>query len=113
MDLCHTGKSILRSPSAVRGVTWRDARVKALPAQHEGLKGYRSIGNLVEPWKSSIVPRLREKLVTEPAHCSAYAYINMVIGKRDFALYSRVHPWDHVAGVLMFERVGWPGGISR
>ena len=88
------------------GALWRGDRLAPHAAPKPPLKGYRAIGNLAEPWKSQLVPRLRAAHETEPAKCSAYAYINVLTGARDFALYSRVHPWDHAAGVLMLREIG-------
>ncbi len=88
------------------GATWRGEALGPLPLVDRPLKGYRAIGNMVEPWKSRLIPKLKEKFETEPVHCSAYGYISLVRGLHDFALYSRVHPWDHAAGVLMLGEIG-------
>jgi len=87
------------------GVTWRGERLGELAPATGAFKGYRAIGNMAEPWKTTLIPRLKQEFVTEPVHCSAYGYLNLVQGLRDFALYSRVHPWDHVAGVLMLTEI--------
>lgn len=88
------------------GVTWRGERLGQIGSATKPLNGYRAIGNMAEPWKTHLIPRLKETYNTEPVHCSAYGYINLVRGLRDFALYSRVHPWDHAAGVLMLWEIG-------
>ncbi len=88
------------------GASWRGEALAPVAATQGPLKGYRAIGNLAEPWKSRIIPKLKESFETEPVHCSAYGYINLIRGLRDFALYARVHPWDHVAGVLMLREIG-------
>ncbi len=88
------------------GATWRGEALAPVAPSPGPLKGYRAIGNLVEPWKSRFIPKLKEKFETEPVHCSAYGYINLIRGLHDFALYARVHPWDHVAGVLMLCEIG-------
>lgn len=88
------------------GVTWRDERLRSLAPLDGDPEGYRAIGNMAEPWKTQLIPKMKEALKTEPAHCSAYAYLNLVRGLRDFALYSRVHPWDHAAGVSMLWEIG-------
>lgn len=88
------------------GATWRGQRLGPVAPSNGPLTGYRAIGNMIEPWKSQIVPRLRENFETETMHCSAYAYVELIQGNRDFALYSRAHPWDHAAGVLMLTEVG-------
>jgi len=88
------------------GATWRGERLGSVAPKQGPLQGYRAIGNMLEPWKSQIVPRLRENFETESMSCSAYAYVQLIQGQRDFALYSRAHPWDHAAGVLMLTEVG-------
>jgi len=88
------------------GATWRGEALPPLSLMDRPLKGYRAIGNMAEPWKSRLIPKLREKFETEPVNCSAYGYISLVRGLHDFALYSRVHPWDHAAGVLMLGEIG-------
>lgn len=88
------------------GVTWQGDRLSAIGAAAGTPVGYRSIGSLGQEWQDTMVPALRAKTETGPARCSAYAYINLVRGERDFALYSRVHPWDHAAGVMMLGEIG-------
>ncbi len=88
------------------GASWRGEALAAVAAPTGPLKGYRAIGNLAEPWKSQLIPKLKENFETEPVHCSAYGYINLICGLHDFALYARVHPWDHAAGVLMLREIG-------
>jgi len=88
------------------GATWRGAPLAPLPAPEEPLTGYRAIGNMAEPWKSRLVPRLRGAFETETVSCSAYGYIDLARGVRDFALYSRCWPWDHAAGVLILGEIG-------
>ena len=88
------------------GATWRGEALEPVAQSGRPRKGFRAIGNLAEPWKSQVVPRLRAKYETDPAKCSAYVYIYLVRGLSDFAVYSRVHPWDHAAGVLMVREIG-------
>ena len=88
------------------GAFWAGERLAPVPAFDGPMTGYRAIGNLMEPWKSDMIPRLRAGFETEPARCSAYVYIHLIRGASAFALYSRVHPWDHAAGVMMVREVG-------
>ncbi len=43
-------------------------------------------------------------------HCAAHEYLNIASGNSDFAIFSHMKPWDHLAGVLMVEEAG---GIVR
>lgn len=88
------------------GATWANEKLGAIAPSTAPLKGYRAIGNMAEPWKSSLIPRLRDSFETDPARCSAYVYIHLLRAKRAFAIYSRVHPWDHAAGVMMLREIG-------
>ena len=88
------------------GVSWDGERMSASDDQVVALTGYRAIGNLAEPWKSRLIPQLKTQFETQPARCSAYAYIKMIRGQEHFGLYSRCSPWDHAAGVLMLNEIG-------
>lgn len=88
------------------GVTWAGQKLGPLKGHDDPLIGYRAIGNMEEPWKSAIIPKLKNNFKTDPVHCSAYGYLNLIQGKKDFGLYSRCHPWDHAAGVLMLHEIG-------
>lgn len=43
-------------------------------------------------------------------HCAAHEYLRIAAGRSDFAIFSHMKPWDHLAGVLMVEEAG---GIVR
>lgn len=87
------------------GVQWNGADLTPV-ISCAPYSGYRAIGSLAEPWKSKLVPQLRSKFKTQLARCSAYIYLHLLRGDQDFALYSRCHPWDHAAGVLMLQEIG-------
>ncbi len=38
--------------------------------------------------------------------CCAHEYLRVVSGRSDFAVYSRVKPWDHLAGCLAVQEAG-------
>ncbi|GJL92848.1 inositol monophosphatase family protein [Hyphococcus sp.] len=88
------------------GASWRGEKLGPVSAASNPPVGYRATNSLDHAWKDRILPVLREKFETGPARCSAYAYINLVRGERDFAVYSRVYPWDHAAGILMLRELG-------
>ena len=88
------------------GVTWCGEAVSPVLSSAEELHGYRATNSLDHDWKDRILPVLRKKFETGPARCSAYAYLNLMRGTHDFAIYSRVHPWDHAAGALMLNEIG-------
>ena len=88
------------------GAEWRGEKLGSLTPADGPLTGLRAIGNIEEPWKTRMVPQLRAEFVTESVTCSAYGYIDLARGFRDFGLYSRCHPWDHAAGALMLQEIG-------
>lgn len=88
------------------GADWRGEKITAPAPKRTELQGYRGVGSLQGKWKDEWLPRFRESFETEPARCSAYAYINLARGLRDFSVYSRVYPWDHAAGVLIVREIG-------
>ena len=87
------------------GASWRNERLTPLPPEDRDFHGYRAVGSLKEPWKTRLTPRLREAFNTDPITCSAYGYIRLLTGARQFALYSRCHPWDHAAGQMMLGEI--------
>ena len=88
------------------GATWRGEKLPPVATSNDPLNGYRATNSINPEWKDRILPVLRDKFETGPARCSAYAYINLARGERDFAIYSRVYPWDHAAGILMLREIG-------
>jgi fructose-1,6-bisphosphatase/inositol monophosphatase family enzyme len=39
-------------------------------------------------------------------HCAAHEYLLVLTGQADFGIYSRVKPWDHLAGALAVNEAG-------
>ena len=72
--------------------------------------GLRSLGWLNDGWDSRIRRQIKDKVVTQAMHCSAYAYAKLLQGEFDFKISSRIHAWDHAAGVFMLEELGGAGG---
>ena len=93
---------------AVRGegTFWDGEPITCETERKSDVEGLRSVGWLHEPYKTDLTANLRANFVTEPAHCSAYGYIELARGDYDFSLYSRVHPWDHLAGGLLLNELG-------
>jgi fructose-1,6-bisphosphatase/inositol monophosphatase family enzyme len=88
------------------GVTWNGAPVRPRLAAADPPSGFRSVGWLTPAWRDRIGEAMKTRVATKAAHCSAYAYIRLARGEVDFALSSRIHPWDHVAGALALEELG-------
>lgn len=92
--------------SSGEGVSYKGSMLQSPLPRSDTISGYRAVGNLDEPWKSTLLPAMRSAFKTDPAHCSAYGYLDLIRARREFALYSRCHPWDHAAGVLMVSELG-------
>ena len=48
----------------------------------------------------------RALAVTPIPRCAAESYARLVLGQDDIALFQRILPWDHAAGVLFLEEAG-------
>jgi fructose-1,6-bisphosphatase/inositol monophosphatase family enzyme len=59
------------------------------------------------PWQNLV----QEQHVYDHAQsCAALEYTHLIRGERDFVVYHRMLPWDHVPGILLVEECG---GIAR
>ena len=38
--------------------------------------------------------------------CIAFEYVDIAKSKRDFAILSKLHPWDHIPGILLVKEAG-------
>lgn len=88
------------------GAAWRGEPLEPVAAPEGKMTGYRAMNSMAPAWKDRIMAVLKERFESERARCSAYAYINLARGDKDFAVYSRVNPWDHAAGVLLLRELG-------
>jgi len=68
----------------------------------------------------ALQPYIKEHLDTLKSHkahfCCAYEYVELLTGAGDFALYSRINPWDHLPGTFLVEEAGgyvrkWNGSV--
>lgn len=41
-----------------------------------------------------------------PLNCAGHEYLRLASGESDFAIYSRIRPWDHFAGTLAVKEAG-------
>lgn len=92
--------------SSGAGALINGGRIVCKPPTQTIPAGFRSSGWLSGEWRNRIVANLKKNVASQPAACSAYAYLRLLRGEADFALFSRVHPWDHAAGALMLAETG-------
>lgn len=48
--------------------------------------------------------------------CAAHEYLALATGERDFSIYKKIKPWDHLAGTLILREAGglsqhWDGSV--
>ena len=101
--------SLMCVASAGDGVTINGEKLPAA-LRRDKLIGCRAVGGLAQIHQNELVPKLRSGFETDTLHCSAYAYLKMLGGEKDFALFGQCAPWDHAAGVLSVREAG---GVAR
>ena len=103
------------------GVTLNGQRFHARPAGSAVLTG--TLDHTVPTLTGTVYQRLMPEAVraslnerpenvrfAESPQCAATEYTAMARGDRDFALYYRLHPWDHAPGALILREAG---GVAR
>jgi fructose-1,6-bisphosphatase/inositol monophosphatase family enzyme len=79
----------------------------ASSAEHTGTVYTRF---MPQPLADSLNARPENLRLAESPQCAAFEYARLARGDRDFALYYRLFPWDHVPGVLILREAG---GVAR
>jgi fructose-1,6-bisphosphatase/inositol monophosphatase family enzyme len=70
-------------------------------------RGFISRKFLPEKLKKELAPVLDQEFGNiETYLCCAHEYLDILAGKAYFSLYSRIRPWDHLAGAMMMEEAG-------
>ena len=71
------------------------------------MRGFISQKFLPEKMKNAVEPVLEQKFGTVDTYlCCAHEYIDILAGKAYLSLYSRIRPWDHLAGAMMMRESG-------
>ena len=74
-------------------------------------KGFISRKFLPENLKTKLKPVLENEFGDiETYLCCAHEYLDILAGKAHFSLYSRIRPWDHLAGAMMLREAG---GVTK
>jgi fructose-1,6-bisphosphatase/inositol monophosphatase family enzyme len=92
------------------GVTRNGERFTAPPAADGPLTGTLYTRLMPEAVRSALNTRPESLNVAESPQCAAFEYTRLARGERDFALFYRLLPWDHVPGVLIVREAG---GVAR
>jgi fructose-1,6-bisphosphatase/inositol monophosphatase family enzyme len=92
------------------GATCNGQRFVASPAGSAELTGTVYTRLMPPAVRSSLNARPEGVRPAESPQCAASEYTRLARGERDFALYYRLFPWDHVPGALIVREAG---GVAR
>lgn len=83
----------------------------AEPKRLEQMVGYASVAFLPQELRPEVLANLAKARLFANYRCAGHEYRTLVSGFADFALYSKLMPWDHLAGTLMVQEAG--GYVAR
>ncbi|MEQ8248630.1 MAG: inositol monophosphatase [Alphaproteobacteria bacterium] len=78
------------------------------PAAH--MQGCLNLRFAAESDKAGLVAAIPQIAPTLELRCAVQIYLNAAAGRSDFAVFHKMYPWDHAAGVLLHAEAG---GYSR
>ena len=79
------------------------------PAAFGAMTGALYVGKSRAPAMFERIKALRKRGRLGPrrfARCAAWEYIAMLTGRAHYAIFTRLLPWDHAAGILMIAEAG-------
>ncbi|HVW56059.1 MAG TPA: inositol monophosphatase [Rhizobiaceae bacterium] len=88
--------------SSGEGVACRVAERQPL-SESTGSVSWQSVG---EPLRSRLARNQGKSLAQVGYRCAAHEYRMLALGHMQFALYNKLMPWDHLAGVLIHAEAG-------
>jgi fructose-1,6-bisphosphatase/inositol monophosphatase family enzyme len=89
------------------GAWWRGARVRlAPPPDLPALTGPVNFKYFPEPVREQLKARRERVNAVRPLFCAGQEYLRLASGQIHFALFWRIQPWDHAAGVLLHREAG-------
>jgi fructose-1,6-bisphosphatase/inositol monophosphatase family enzyme len=80
--------------------------VASRPRPLSEMIGHVSWTYFQEPARSNILKGLVHTAGSADYRCAAHQYRSLAAGYYDFAVFGKLMPWDHAAGVLLFEEAG-------
>ena len=87
-----------------------DGAKRIYPKMDKALKdtrGFISRKFLPEKMRNELKPVLDEYFGNVETYlCCAHEYLDILDGGSYFSMYSRIRPWDHLAGAMMLEQAG-------
>lgn len=68
--------------------------------------GYVNFGFFPKSFRDNLKAMKQHLRDVKALRCAGHEYLNIAAGDDDFALYSRMKPWDHLAGTLAVQEAG-------
>jgi fructose-1,6-bisphosphatase/inositol monophosphatase family enzyme len=100
-----------RTASASRGEgAWLDGkrlRVSRPPAETSAMRGPLLAGFFGQPELGRRIQSRRGRVTAvNTLRCAGHEYMRLAAGELDFALFTKLMPWDHAPGVLLHAEAG-------
>lgn len=109
------------------GIKGQGVTINGIPQTFSGRKAPEALsdidGFIARKFLPKIIrPEVEERLNDIRSYksyaCAAHDYLALLEGERDFSMYTRIKPWDHLAGSLMIREGGgqslkWDGSAYR
>jgi fructose-1,6-bisphosphatase/inositol monophosphatase family enzyme len=101
----------LRTASALRGEgAWLEGkrlRVSQPPAKTSAMRGPLLAGFFGRPELGRRIQSRRDRVAAvKTLRCAGHEYMRLASGELDFALFTKLMPWDHAPGVLLHGEAG-------
>lgn len=84
----------------------KDVKISPRIFNPSHMTGAAHINRFPEELRTIAKENLKEFKQNRPAFCAGYDYTSLVEGKKDFSVYYRTLPWDHLPGSLIFSEAG-------
>ena len=76
------------------------------PAAFQEINGFIGLKFLPKIIRPEIEERLADIASYKSYACAAHDYLALLEGEQDFSMYTRIKPWDHLAGSLLVREAG-------
>ncbi len=80
--------------------------IKTSEFKPKDMIGAAHINRFPEDFKANTRENLKKFKQNLPAFCAGYDYIALTEGEKNFSIYYRTLPWDHLPGSLIFTEAG-------
>ena len=101
-----------------QGVYMNGQRIQISGAQEKlsEMTGHAGLKYFPPPMRDNIKAFKKDVKSLYTLSCACHEYFRVATGEADFAIYSKMRPWDHLAGVLAVQEAGgyvakWDGSV--